>query len=110
MLIMLSIMAAQFAHYLAHGSKASIKDYDVGLQDLLRPWVRSWFSVGNLKMSYHRIGEALLNLGSWFFEIKFDLLRSAAEIFFISVEKLKRHRAMSIVPLKLMTVYPPISR
>ena len=26
MLIMLSIMAAQFAHYLAHGTKASIMD------------------------------------------------------------------------------------
>ena len=38
---MLSIMAAQFAHYLAHDTKASIKVYDVSLQDLLRPSVRS---------------------------------------------------------------------
>ena len=42
MLIMLSIMTAQFANFFAQlGTKASIKNYDVSLQEMLRPWIRN---------------------------------------------------------------------
>ena len=42
MLIMLSIMAAQFAHYWRTVPRPQSRIYDVSLRDLLRPWVRSW--------------------------------------------------------------------